>query len=325
MAGSTVIDIDRDGDVIIAWQSDGGECILPNKLRVNSAVLARGSPVFKAMLSERFKEGSELTANGAVEIPLSVDEAEGMTVMCDVLHFRNDQVPEILAPPLLEDIAKLVDKYDCVEAMRHAARTWLQTLLLDQESKGQPPSPKILTAAYYFQDARMINESSEKLVKFANHDLKDANSDHPHDLEKLQDALQQQREKIFLETTRFIDSEINILATNACSHGKGCQVAAKFTCGVLQKLSNMRILTNEQRRSHRPAILIKTVEEFDGGQPQNCAQGTGCLRNGAEWTMRSRFQEKAKSLRGLVKAPCLACIREGSSHSGAPCKHAKVR
>ena len=145
--------------------------------------------MFKAMLSERFKEGHELTANGVVEVPLCFDEAEGMTVICNVLHLRNDHVSERVDLSLLEDVAKLADKYDCVKAMKHAARAWLQIYLSDLRAKTLSPSPKALTAAYHFQDARMINEIGEVLVLLADHDLRDQRGSHPLALERLQGAL----------------------------------------------------------------------------------------------------------------------------------------
>ncbi|KAI7277483.1 hypothetical protein KC345_g6581 [Hortaea werneckii] len=108
------VDIAVDGDIILA---------LPQNLyiRVSSAVLSLVSPVFKAMLSPRFREGNEPRSSlQPIEIPLPEDDGIGMKHLCLLLHGRTDDSyshGNRTFPSQLLILAILADKYDCVEAI----------------------------------------------------------------------------------------------------------------------------------------------------------------------------------------------------------------
>ncbi|KAK5734408.1 hypothetical protein LTR17_008906 [Elasticomyces elasticus] len=81
-----IVNVDPAGDVILVCSAGSeGE----TRLRVSSAALSLGSPVFKAMLSVRFREGHELALNSRIDVPLPEDDGEAMTILCNVLHHRN--------------------------------------------------------------------------------------------------------------------------------------------------------------------------------------------------------------------------------------------
>ncbi|MCJ1396910.1 hypothetical protein MMC11_000101 [Xylographa trunciseda] len=106
------VDIDANGDVILHLSSE-------TKLRVSSKVLSLASPVFKAMFRSGFAEGSALIQNGSCYVHLSDDNPEAVTRLCRVLHHRS-RIPKVwVGNKLMEDMAVLSDKYDCVQSMAY--------------------------------------------------------------------------------------------------------------------------------------------------------------------------------------------------------------
>ena len=181
MAESKVVnvDVDPDGEVILvcgytpkssnAGQIKGGE---PDqtvagtmKIRVRALILTLNSPVFRALLSPRFREGSHLAANATVEIALPEDNGNAMKILCQVLHLRNNNVPRRLRLEELLATAKLADKYDVVEGAKHAADGWM--------SKFEPPqwvfksskwASALVECAYYFDNFQFFHDFSYDLV-----------------------------------------------------------------------------------------------------------------------------------------------------------------
>ena len=138
MAEVEIIDVDPDGEVILICGCDETDHSSdPSsdtrskktiKICVRAIVLTLNSPVFKALLSPRFKEGSELAANFTAEIPLPDDEGYAMHALCQVLHLRNKSFSDSMPYDELLKIANLADKYDCTEAVMHAAELWMYGL-----------------------------------------------------------------------------------------------------------------------------------------------------------------------------------------------------
>ncbi|KAK5738419.1 hypothetical protein LTR17_005947 [Elasticomyces elasticus] len=145
-----IVDVDPAGDVIwfAALALRARRAVY--RLRVSSTALSLGSPVFKAMLSVRFKEGTELALNSRIDIPLPDDDGEAMNILCNVLHHRNkvvlDNWPQT---DMMVKVAILSDKYDCTEAMMPTTRCWLSP----PTKTGNLISRRdLMTAAYYFHD-----------------------------------------------------------------------------------------------------------------------------------------------------------------------------
>ncbi|EXJ71548.1 uncharacterized protein A1O5_05356 [Cladophialophora psammophila CBS 110553] len=115
------IDIDPDGDLIVEIEEQ--------RLRISSKVISLASPVFCAMLRSGFKEGtSQATTSDPRIIPLPEDDLEAFKLVCRVIHFQLDQIPQELKIDALEKLALVCDKYQCTIAMRHCAALWLQRL-----------------------------------------------------------------------------------------------------------------------------------------------------------------------------------------------------
>src|SRR5277367_6787997 len=90
------VKIDPAGDVLLQVGSSEPKAYL----LVSSKVFSLASPVFAAMLSPQFKEGNSLSSGNGCEITLPEDDPEAMTLLCNCLHFRTDQIPTELEFPL---------------------------------------------------------------------------------------------------------------------------------------------------------------------------------------------------------------------------------
>ena len=94
------------------------------RIRVSSTVLAQCSRVFKAMFSDRFQEGIRLASLSKIEKELPDDgnnHGMAMLLMCKVMHQVNHSMPHTLGEDEVVDLACMVDKYECQEALRFAA------------------------------------------------------------------------------------------------------------------------------------------------------------------------------------------------------------
>ncbi|KFY38438.1 hypothetical protein V495_06586 [Pseudogymnoascus sp. VKM F-4514 (FW-929)] len=112
--------ITADGDTILVIGPEEA------RLCVHSFLLQAASKVFKAMFGPHFKEGQRSDLNGSKkEIPLPEDDVDAMTVVCAVIHHRNDLTPEKISSSEILQIAVVADKYDCRVALKHATHHWL--------------------------------------------------------------------------------------------------------------------------------------------------------------------------------------------------------
>lgn len=111
---------DPDGDVTLEVGQE-----LKAHFVVSSKVMSLASPVFKAMFSPRFREGSELAAGIRKPIPLPDDDPDGMAIICGILHHKTDGVPARPSLEIIGDVAVLCDKYKIGEATHGWTRAWL--------------------------------------------------------------------------------------------------------------------------------------------------------------------------------------------------------
>ena len=139
MASEVVVD--QDGDIYLALRGrDEGATV---KLRVSSKVLTLASPVFNVMLNGAFKEASDLakkTAANPYVLELPDDDAEAVTILARVLHFKFQGVPERPSPACLEELAFICDKYACAEALKYCGSAWTKDWLGYAFGNGSGPS-----------------------------------------------------------------------------------------------------------------------------------------------------------------------------------------
>ncbi|KAF5544662.1 hypothetical protein FMEXI_6491 [Fusarium mexicanum] len=164
MEGSTdnrttqAVEIVPDGDVILVVGSGKA------KLRVKSILLMAASKPFSAMLGPNWKKGHDMrNHNGPHEVLLPDDDATVLKIICSVIHFQNDKIPQTLPASDVLAVAIAADKYDCLNALQFASDSWLREL------KVKPRDLTLLTAAaYLFQNAQAFREITAALV--LNHD-----------------------------------------------------------------------------------------------------------------------------------------------------------
>lgn len=154
---NTII-IDPNGDITLVLGTQ--------KALVNSTCLRLASPVFKAMLSPKYAEGSRLEKTGATEIALE-DDPPAMLVILNTLHLRNRVVPATMEPTELHAVAMLADKYDMVTAILPWARLWLspwKSYSIDDIQYQQKGYEKMLAVSWIFEEEQIFRKATHKLV-----------------------------------------------------------------------------------------------------------------------------------------------------------------
>lgn len=122
-----LIAIDPDGDIILELSRPDGK----TNLQVSSKILTLTSPVFTSMFRSRFKENisdNKATSASPLCIPLPEEDEEALVILCEVLHFHIDKVPQALSLACLSNIAAICDKWDFTKAIALAATLWLQDI-----------------------------------------------------------------------------------------------------------------------------------------------------------------------------------------------------
>lgn len=143
------------GDVTLAVD-DG--FLPPIRLRVSSCILAMASKVFRALFSKKYKEGQPDPESSTKEIPIE-DSPKAMKVLCQVLHHQSLDGP--LPANEMLDFAVLVDKYDCVEAVR------LSSFSLLSECESETPQHRklyLITSAYLLDQPLLFRTYTKDLV-----------------------------------------------------------------------------------------------------------------------------------------------------------------
>ena len=119
---------DPAGDIVLKLDSGDEEALI----RVHSKVLSLASPVFAAMLSPRFAEGQALeekkgTVNSPTAIDLPDDDPEAMSLICRILHFKEDaaQRPYYVPFDTRVRLAQICEKYDLSRALSSWTNIWM--------------------------------------------------------------------------------------------------------------------------------------------------------------------------------------------------------
>lgn len=107
------------GDIVLVAQDD----FLPtSKSQVSSCILAMSSKVFTAMFSNNFSEGQRMRSRKPGELLEihTTDSPLAMKHLLRLLHHADplDDGEKILSSPAMLDLAMIIDKYDCIEALR---------------------------------------------------------------------------------------------------------------------------------------------------------------------------------------------------------------
>ena len=90
--------------------------------------LITASPVFKAMLSEEFKEGGTLRKFGSLEVPLLDDDPAALIILLNIIHGHSRKVPRRFDLPMLAKLAMLIDYYQLYEVVEVYSDFWMTCL-----------------------------------------------------------------------------------------------------------------------------------------------------------------------------------------------------
>ena len=98
------------------------------RIRVSSKHLTRASPVFKAMLQVKFKEGALLRSQGHAELLLPDDHPVALGILLTLVHGQTRTAPRKTDLAILRNLAILVDEYSLFEAAEILQDEWIDHL-----------------------------------------------------------------------------------------------------------------------------------------------------------------------------------------------------
>jgi len=139
---------------------------------VSSKVLSVASPVFKAMLGGKFREGAEFAARRAAAeqytLSLPEDDAESTLVLLCVLHHNLAGLSDRPGPEVLENLAFTCDKYQCTHVLRYCGALWMGNWLADNRSVAPPVEDvcRMLVFAYVADLPLEFNDAAWKLLMY---------------------------------------------------------------------------------------------------------------------------------------------------------------
>ena len=148
------MNVAEDGDVILVVGEQG------TRIRVHSLFLRFASRVFAIMLGSCYAEGEDLNGSRTKEINLPADDPQAMMLLCSILHHRNDTIMSNVAAPTVFQIARIADKYACVEALRFARKELLGWAIDDSALL-----VLMLAAAYLMKDGNAFEQLARKLLE----------------------------------------------------------------------------------------------------------------------------------------------------------------
>lgn len=157
-AAMDCIEIARDGDLLLRVQET-------STLRVSALVLRTTSEVFGAMLGPHFAEGRAFRSNSTTETPrldLPEDDAQGMKLLCCVLHQRNDLLEDDITVAQLHSLAVVADKYACTKAVQYTATCWFSRMS-NQTIKNH--AIDIISASYLLNHAESFARMTNLVAK----------------------------------------------------------------------------------------------------------------------------------------------------------------
>ncbi|KAJ4129015.1 hypothetical protein NW768_007544 [Fusarium equiseti] len=148
------VDIAPDGDLILVVGPE------QTKLRVSSALLMAASKPFSVMLGKNWKEGHDMRSRDEpYHLSMPEDDAAALRVICCIIHYQNDKIPQTFPAIEVLEVAIAADKYDMVNAMKFASDTWLRVPGKDTEIL-----ITLAAAAYLLENAQAFRNITKALV-----------------------------------------------------------------------------------------------------------------------------------------------------------------
>ncbi|KAB5531429.1 hypothetical protein GE09DRAFT_1228228 [Coniochaeta sp. 2T2.1] len=298
-----VNDIDPNGDVVMVVGPDKHE------MRVSSNSLQLASKVFRAMLGPNWSEGQGLSKESPPKVTLEEDDAETMRTIFCILHFRNDMVPNELAPEKVLDIAIECDKYDMTSALRYTSAMWLQcSPYLTFSEAGF-----ILTASFLFDNDERFKICSRRLVLYYQQSYLDLlrHDKIGHFLPfKAIYLLEQQRNHPRIALHNIINAAIKECCTIVAS-GKSCDWGKQRKDGYINFLSWYTAFKIHNMTVRQFMDKLRHVAD-----DRDLVKMTVCLTSNS-YHQLSGDQTYDKKADAIVKAAglCLSCMQQDGSCS----------
>lgn len=101
------------------------------RLLVSSAVIREASPVFDAFILRKIQQHS-LAPNATISIapPVPRNGSQAMGLLCNILHNRNNLVPQRIDLQVLKSVLALIDKYKFSHpSLRICMPLWLRNCM----------------------------------------------------------------------------------------------------------------------------------------------------------------------------------------------------
>lgn len=112
------------------------------------------------MLSPHFKEGSTLSAQSKVSIPLPEDDPDAMVILCKALHMRFDMRAEEISAETLLKIGVVADKYDCSLGLGVLPHYWINQQMSTANDKTRA---QLFVASYLLKEPEMFQRLGYEL------------------------------------------------------------------------------------------------------------------------------------------------------------------
>ncbi|KAB8211572.1 major facilitator superfamily domain-containing protein [Aspergillus parasiticus] len=133
-------------------------------IHASSKHLTFACPQFERTLQTGFREGTKLRATGCLRFPVQDWEAKPFLILMLIIHHRSRMVPRQLSLHMLVEMARLVDYYECYEAVEVFSGSWL---IGSNFTSGDPRSvdeaEKWLFVSWVFNQPRSFLASSKYL------------------------------------------------------------------------------------------------------------------------------------------------------------------
>lgn len=137
-------------------------------VEASSKVMAAASPVFRQMfLHDRFSEGTSLHRDGVVDVRLEDDNADAFRALCAMFHYDIPAVPTpgMMTSEVFMDMANMIDKYDCADAVQPWPQMWQKELETRFESSNLSGSMDWIHISYHLRCADIFKARTSFLIR----------------------------------------------------------------------------------------------------------------------------------------------------------------
>ncbi|KAM3478711.1 hypothetical protein MY5147_002100 [Beauveria neobassiana] len=148
---------------------DDAEIQPEHKFLVSSHILRHASQVFRKDLdpSGPWRQ-PEIQPDGLRHKNLDGFDPKALKHVLDLIHFRNDRVPDKLEMEELAEVAVIVDYFQCHEAMRFVVKSWIrEDRIKEVIDEAQPGRPLFLwlLIAYVFGIDAITNAAAKTIIE----------------------------------------------------------------------------------------------------------------------------------------------------------------